>query len=145
MQLYTCNKTANRTPNPICPNRRKNRSPQNPIPTELAGVGEIVWLTQSKGIQRRINTKQKSCLMLSVFFHQQIEGLSVIRPTAAQKRLRGGDALCRCWCFFTNNFPERAVGCSLCRCWCFFTNNFPKRAVGPPLFVVFRRMTANAL
>ena len=57
--------------------------------------------------------------MLSVF-----DGLSVIRPTAAQKRLRGGDALCRCWCFFTNNFP--------------------KRAVGPPLFVVFRRITANA-
>jgi restriction endonuclease S subunit len=41
---------SHRTPNPICPNRRKNRSPQNPIPTKLAGVGEFVWQFKSKGV-----------------------------------------------------------------------------------------------
>jgi len=36
--------------NPICPNRRKNRSTQNPIPTKLAGVGEFIWQLKQKGV-----------------------------------------------------------------------------------------------
>lgn len=38
-----CNIQIGKTPNPIHPNRRKDRITQSPIPKQFAGVGESVW------------------------------------------------------------------------------------------------------
>jgi len=58
-------------PNPICPNHRKNRSTQNPIPAKLAEVGKFVWQFKPEGVSGGTKNETK-CMTPS--------GSNVYRP-----------------------------------------------------------------